>query len=219
MLAPSGLYYSHITGNAFLKVKVKVKSGYEYKFMYSYKTNRKSDFKIGILDDNGNELQPAYQSGVEHTGLLTPKTDGVWHREGYTLFTPASGYVYFFITGQDADIYLDAVSLYKSRLSCEEDPNTYDNDITSKDDSNNQSYDNFGGTIFDDQAIFDDINDNDESKEDISSTGGRYKKIRRIYTTSWWVYALIVAGCLVAIGGISVLVIVLVKKKHRKSIK
>ena len=116
-----------------MKIKIRVQSAYQYKFMYSYKTDKKSDFEIGILDDKGNVISAAKGSGVKHNSILTPTVDGKWHREGYTLFTPSTGYVYLYVSGKDVDIYLDAISLYKSRLTYETQPDTYDNDLVLED--------------------------------------------------------------------------------------
>ena len=121
-----GAYYAHLKGNASFLLKLELRSVYQYKFMFSYRAKSKSNLKIGILDDNGNELK--LMNGVEGniSGLLTPViTDGEWQRMGYTFLTPVSGIVYLKIEGTDLDIDLDEISVYISRLTYELDPNTY----------------------------------------------------------------------------------------------
>ena len=121
-----GAYYAHLQGNASFLLKLELRSVYQYKFMFSYRAKNKSNLKIGILDDNGNELK--LMNGVEGniSGLLSPViTNGEWKRMGYTFLTPASGIVYLKIEGTDLDIDLDEISVYISRLTYELDPNTY----------------------------------------------------------------------------------------------
>ena len=122
--------------------------------------------------------------------------------------------MYLYLTGNDVDIYLDAISLYKSRLTYETDPNTYDNDIVLEDLDIESTDDNLLDDYFN-ETIIDDLDDN-ESNEEVSKSNGRYKKIRRIYKTSWWVYALIIASGVIAVGGITILTIVIVRKKRKK---
>ena len=123
--AEEGAYYAHLTGNADYTIKLDLKSVYQYKFMFSYRTDKASNLKIGILDDKGNEYKAA--AGVDAKAMLSPEiTDGEWHRMGYTILTPASGYVYLKISGSNLDIDLDEISVYKSRLTYELDPNTYE---------------------------------------------------------------------------------------------
>ncbi len=69
----------------------------------------------------------------------------------------------------------------------------------------------------DDEEITDDNGDYREWTEEIYTPGGGYRKIRRIYSTEWWVYALIIAGGVFAAAGITVLTVILVKKKRKKS--
>lgn len=71
--------------------------------------------------------------------------------------------------------------------------------------------------LYDDEEITEDDGDYREWTEEIYTPGGGYRKIRRVYSTAWWVYALIIAGSVVAVGGITVLTVILVKKKRKKS--
>jgi len=67
------------------------------------------------------------------------------------------------------------------------------------------------------EEIDEDDGDYREWTEEIYTPGGGYRKIRRIYSTEWWVYALIIAGGVVVAAGITVLTVILVKKKRKKS--
>lgn len=52
----------------------------------------------------------------------------------------------------------------------------------------------------------------EEWTEEIYTPGGGYRKIIRKYYTEWWVYALIIGGAVLAVGGITVTLIILKKK-------
>ena len=120
----AGQYYAHIKGNVDLVMKIKLNRVYEYRFALSYKTNKNSNFKIGILDDNMNEIKPTFGSDFKTTGLLSlNQSDSKWHRTGYKFLTPISGVVYLKLSGTDVDIKLDDLMLFKAGLVYDEDPN------------------------------------------------------------------------------------------------
>ena len=125
--AEQGNYFAHISGNANLQFRIKLVSGYNYNFAYSYRMNKASNLKIGILDGSKNILPAAKGSGISTNSILTPSnSDGEWHRVGYTFLTPSDGYVYFMLSGTNLDIDLDEIACFKAPLSYTEDPNTYD---------------------------------------------------------------------------------------------
>ena len=125
--AEQGNYFAHISGNANLQLRIKLVSGYNYNFAYSYRMNKASNLKIGILDGSKNILPAAKGSGISTNSILIPSNaDGEWHRVGYTFLTPSDGYVYFTLSGTNLDIDLDEIACFKAPLSYTEDPNTYD---------------------------------------------------------------------------------------------
>ena len=52
----------------------------------------------------------------------------------------------------------------------------------------------------------------EEWTEEIYTPGGGYRKITRIYSTEWWVYALIIAAAVLLLAGIVTTFIILKKK-------
>lgn len=124
--ADSGDYFAHLSGNALLKVKVKVRSNYVNKFAFSYRMSKKTNLKIGILDNSGNVMQAI--SGAEFTqnSLVTPtNADGEWHRLCYSFLSPIDGYVYFYLEGSALNIDLDEISLFRNTQGYDEDPNMF----------------------------------------------------------------------------------------------
>ena len=159
----AGRYCAHIKGNADLTVKIKLNSVYEYRFAFSYKSTKNNNIKVGILDDNMNELQPAFGSEFNTTGLISPSSnDGEWHRVGYSFLTPISGYVYLRISGTNADILLDDMMLFKSGLAYDTDPNGTGNiklvdngktDVDTDDSVINTDFDTDNSQMIDDPII------------------------------------------------------------------
>ncbi len=122
--ADSGDYFAHLSGNAMLKVKVKVRSNYVNKFAFSYRMNKKTNLKIGLLDNNGNVMQAISGSEFTQSSLFTPQNaDGEWHRLCYSFLSPIDGYVYFYIEGSSLNIDLDEISLFRNTQGYDEDPN------------------------------------------------------------------------------------------------
>lgn len=70
------------------------------------------------------------------------------------------------------------------------------------------------GTKLPQQSIIPDSSPDDytEWTEEIITPGGRWRKIIRKYTTAWWVYALIVAACVLAVATVVFILIILRKK-------
>lgn len=93
-------------------------------------------------------------------------------------------------------------------------------EITDDNTSNdkNDSWQDFEEDFFDETLESDDQDDSDyrEWSETTVKPGGKWKKIIRRYITPWWVIALIVFGAVVAVSGITVLIIYLKRKKKNK---
>lgn len=124
--ADSGDYFAHLSGNALLKVKVKVRSNYVNKFAFSYRMSKKTNLKIGILDNSGNVMQAISGAEFTQSSLVTPtNADGEWHRLCYSFLSPIDGYVYFYLEGSALNIDLDEISLFRNTQGYDEDPNMF----------------------------------------------------------------------------------------------
>lgn len=70
-----------------------------------------------------------------------------------------------------------------------------------------------------DETIDEDVSADDEGQTEQSQTDtGRWKKKIRYIKTAWWVYAIIIAGSVIAVGGALTAAIIIVKKKKFKKL-
>lgn len=215
--AASGDYYAHINGKALLKVKVKVRSNYVNKFAFSYRMSKKTNLKIGILDNNGNVMQPISGSQFTQSSLITPtEADGEWHRLCYSFLSPIDGYVYFYIEGSSLNIDLDEISLFRNTQGYDEDPNMLGKikntvaDVTIPDIT----------PLPDDSVIDDDFNIGDDDNIVIDNTTNGKGKNSDTKNQNNSNTVLIIIGSVAAaaiIAGLAVLIIVK-KRRGKKSL-
>lgn len=206
--ADSGDYYAHLSGNALLKLKIKIRSNYINKFAFSYRMNKGTNLKIGILDNSGNVMLPISGAEFSESSLITPSAaDGEWHRFCYSFLSPIDGYVYFYLEGSGLNIDLDEVSLFRKTQGYDEDPNMIgkvkNTSVTDSDGDINID----DGFDIDDTPIFD---NNDKSKDKPEKAD-----IKKNSNVLWIVVGSAAAAAL--IGGTAALIIIK-KRKCKKSV-
>lgn len=207
--ADSGDYYAHLSGNALLKVKIKVRSNYINKFAFSYRMNRGTNLKIGILDNSGNVMPPISGAEFKENSLITPtNADGEWHRFCYSFLSPIDGYVYFYIEGSGLNIDLDEVSLFRNTQGYDEDPNMFG------------KIKNTSTTVSNDDFNIDDIPDTDDTpiidNPDNSKDKPKSVDSKKSSNVLWIVIGSVAAAAV--IGGGTAALIIVKKRKGKKSV-
>ncbi len=215
--AQSGKFYAHFSGNGKMTVKLKVWKAYRYYFAYSYRGTKANNLKIGILDNNGNELIASPYADTKQTGLLSPsKTDGEWHRDGITFLSSTDGWIYFSISGTGIDIDLDQINIFRARAAYDEDPNDY-GIVTVSDDSNNEVIvipDEIEIPDFDDSPIEPD-NTNNSNTDGIKKNSNKVSEETDENGFPWLVIIIAAAG-IVAAAAVVTIIIIIKKKKGVK---
>ena len=213
--ADSGDYYAHLNGNALLKIRIKVRSNYVNKFAFSYRMNKKTNLKIGILDNKGIVMNPISGSEFTVSSLLTPtNADGEWHRMCYSFLSPIDGYVYFYIEGSSLDIDLDEISLFRNTQGYDEDPNMFGKIINASADIEMPYVSPFPNGTGDDNSNIDDNTVIDNSSTDNKNSSNNVKKGKETNI------ALIIIGFAAAaavIAGVTVLTVIIKRRNGKKA--
>ena len=193
-------------------MKVKVRSNYVNKFAFSYRMSKKTNLKIGILDNSGNVMPAISGAEFKETSLITPTVaDSEWHRFCYSFLSPIDGYVYFYLEGSALNIDLDEISLFRNTQGYDEDPNMFGKvkntvaDVTIPDIT----------PLPDDSVIDDDFNigDDDNIVIDNTTNGKGKKSDTKNQNNSNTV--LIIIGSVAAAAIIAGLAVLIVVKKRR----
>ena len=177
--------------------------------------NKKTNLKIGILDNNGIVMNPISGSEFTVSSLLTPtNADGEWHRMCYSFLSPIDGYVYFYIEGSSLDIDLDEISLFRNTQGYDEDPNMFGKIINASADIEMPYVSPFPNGTGDDNSNIDDNTVIDNSSTDNKNSSNNVKKGKETNI------ALIIIGFAAAaavIAGVTVLTVIIKRRNGKKA--